>query len=325
MDSTIVKLESANKILAEATRLDDVKEIRDKAEALRQYAKQTNLSLEGQNYYAEIKIKAERRAGELLIEIEMHKGGRPTENPSHDASSLSDLGISYSQSSRWQQMSKLPDEEFEQHVEAIKTKDEELTSSGVLREARRYIKTKELEEIEEIEIEIPEGTYQTLVVDPPWPMVKIEREVRPKQVKFEYPTMTEDELRELFIPDIAAENAHLYLWVTQKFLPMGLRLVTEWGFRYQCLLTWVKNVGFTPFSWMYSTEHVIFARKGSLDLLVLGKRLDFKGKVQEHSRKPDVFYDLVREVSPGPRIDVFSQCDHEGFEAWGKEAGKFTA
>jgi N6-adenosine-specific RNA methylase IME4 len=95
---------------------------------------------------------------------------------------------------------------------------------------------------------------------------------------------------------------------------MALRLVEAWGCHYQCLLTWVKHVGFTPFSWMYSTEHVVFARKGNLELLVKGRRLDFYAKGREHSRKPDEFYELVRAVSPGPRLDMFSRGPHDGFD-----------
>jgi N6-adenosine-specific RNA methylase IME4 len=169
----------------------------------------------------------------------------------------------------------------------------------------------------------PSGSYQTIVIDPPWEMEKIERDVRPKQHGFDYPTMTEDELSAFPLPDIAAPDCHLYLWTTHKHLPLALRLAEAWGFNYECLMTWVKNVGFTPYSWMRSTEHVLFCRKGSLTLERLGLRLDFNAKVREHSRKPDEFYDLVKEVSPGPRIDVFSRELREGFDQWGNEVDKF--
>lgn len=164
--------------------------------------------------------------------------------------------------------------------------------------------------------------FATIVIDPPWPMDKIDRDVRPKQRAMDYPAMTITELAELDIP--ALGDAHLYLWTTHKHLPNALQLVELWGFNYQCLLTWVKNVGFTPFSWMYSTEHVIFARRGSLDLEVKGRRLDFTAKAREHSRKPDEFYQLVREVSPGPRADIFSRETREGFTSLGNEVGKFN-
>jgi N6-adenosine-specific RNA methylase IME4 len=88
-------------------------------------------------------------------------------------------------------------------------------------------------------------------------------------------------------------------------------------------MAWIKNVGFTPFSWMRSIELVLFCRRGNLDLSKVGARLDFSAKVREHSRKPDVFYDLVREASPGPRLDYFGREAHERFEVFGNEIDKF--
>lgn len=198
-----------------------------------------------------------------------------------------------------------------------------LTIPEALRTMKRDANELDREAIQRQRSEHPTGRYQTIVIDPPWPMQKIERDERPNQVGFQYPTMDEEALRVFELPDFAEGDCHLYLWVTHKFMPMGLRLCEHWGFRYQCLLTWVKNVGFTPFSFMYSTEHVIFARKGSLPLRELGRRLDFTAKVREHSRKPDEFYDLVRDVSPGPRIDVFSREKRDGFDQYGKEVELF--
>lgn len=172
--------------------------------------------------------------------------------------------------------------------------------------------------------EMPTDKYHAIVIDPPWPMDKIARDVRPNQVEMDYATMSIDEIAALPIPALfAPDGCHVYLWTTHRFLPDALRLFEAWGVRYQCLMTWVKNVGFTPYSWMYSTEHVLFGRVGSLDLLRLGLRLDFAAKVREHSRKPDEFYELVREASPGPRLDMFSREARDGFQQWGHEEGKF--
>ena len=181
----------------------------------------------------------------------------------------------------------------------------------------------EREEIKARPVVIPRGKYSCIVIDPPWPMEKIGRDERPNQVGFAYPTMTEEELQAWPLPALAADDCHLYIWTTHKFMPMALRLAGHWGFNYQCLMTWVKNVGMTPFSWMYSTEHVLFCRRGSLPLEKLGMRLDFQAKVREHSRKPDEFYELVRQASPGPRIDVFSREARDGFDQHGNEAEKF--
>ncbi len=165
--------------------------------------------------------------------------------------------------------------------------------------------------------------YQTIVIDPPWPMEKITRDVRPNQFDFDYPVMSIEEIKNFKLP-VNPEGCHVYLWTTQKFLPIAFSVFESWGIKYECLLTWVKNVGFTPFSFMYSTEHCLFGRCGSLSLLKLGKRLDIAAKVRQHSRKPAEFYDLVREVSPEPRVDIFSREPHEGFDQYGNETAKFT-
>jgi N6-adenosine-specific RNA methylase IME4 len=185
------------------------------------------------------------------------------------------------------------------------------------------IKQKEQQDNKPEAPEFPQGKYRCIVIDPPWDIKKVIRDERPNQGAFPYATLTDEEIKALPIQTIADENCHLYLWTTHKKLPAALEIVKEWGFKYQCLMTWVKNVGFTPFSWMYSTEHVLFCKKGNLDLLRKGMRLDFSAKVREHSRKPDEFYNIVLEASPGPAIDLFSRELREGFDTWGLEKGLF--
>lgn len=329
MTMALVKFEAVKQALAEARSIDEIKQIRDKAEALRLYVKQQGDGLEMQNDIAEIKLRAERRAGELLAEMDKAKGGNPQFQSILETTGstmlpvvLEDLGIDKFQSSRWQLEAEVPLEEFERHVAEIKAaKDKELTSVGLRRLAQRLKQKKEAETTEANILEFEgEAKYHTIVIDPPWPIRKILRDVRPNQDVFDYPTMTIEEIAKLPVADLAdPEGCHVYLWITHKFLPDGLRLFEQWGVKYQCIMTWVKNVGFTPFSWMYSTEHVLFGRIGSLPLLQKGLRLDFQGKVQKHSRKPDEFYQRVIEASPNPRIDLFAREPHDGFEAWGNE------
>lgn len=172
-------------------------------------------------------------------------------------------------------------------------------------------------------VKAPDGKFSCIVIDPPWPMKKIEREERPNQgVELDYPVMTLEQIAdEALVPvrTLAADDCHIYLWVTHKFLPAGMDLLKAWGFNYQCVMTWRKNVGITPFSWMYDTEHVLFGRRGNLKLQRLGLRLSFEAPVQGHSRKPDVFYERVIEASPGPRVEMFSRRERDGFTVWGNE------
>lgn len=223
-------------------------------------------------------------------------------------------------------------------AEGLKEKDEKLFDEVLegkksIPEAKREIRKADYKEriikVEKDKILVPKTKYRCIVIDPPWPTKFIKRTKRPDQFGIAYPTMSLEEIKnyplgkDFSIEKLAYKDCHLYLWTTHTFLPFCFEIVKAWGFEYKCLMTWVKNVGMTPMSWMYSTEHVLFCTKGNLPLLKRGMRLDFAAKVREHSRKPDEFYELVKKASPEPRIDIFSREKREGFDSWGKESTKF--
>jgi N6-adenosine-specific RNA methylase IME4 len=178
---------------------------------------------------------------------------------------------------------------------------------------------------------IPELTrkYRCVVIDPPWPMQKIERDVRPNQIGFDYPTMDEAQL-EAFgqtINDATAEDCHLFLWTTQKFLKLALHLIEHWGFRYVLEMVWRKSGGFQPHGLpQFNCEFVLYGRRGSPSFLeTTGFFCCFDGVRREHSRKPDEFYESIRRVTDGPRLDMFSRGPHDGFGQWGNQVAKFAS
>jgi hypothetical protein len=135
----LAPLEQAKALLAAAHSVDVVKTIHDQAEAMRVYATQARMGLEAQNHAAEIKLRAERRAGELLAAMAKNRGtllGGHTVLPPGPEPRLADLAISKMQSSRWQRVAAIPPAVFEQHIAAVKAAGEELTSAGLLRGVR---------------------------------------------------------------------------------------------------------------------------------------------------------------------------------------------
>ena len=170
----------------------------------------------------------------------------------------------------------------------------------------------------------PEGKYRCIVVDPPWPMEKWDRAVRPNQGAYlDYNTMTLDEIAAIPLGDLAdVGECQVYLWATHRFLPDAFKIFSAWGVNYHCLLTWVKPTGMTPMSWMFNTEFVLFGYIGRLNVLRKGLNVSFEAPVTKHSEKPDVFYDLVRQMSGEKRIDMFARREHEGFEGWGAESAR---
>jgi N6-adenosine-specific RNA methylase IME4 len=176
-------------------------------------------------------------------------------------------------------------------------------------------------------VELPQRRYGTVVIDPPWDMEKIERQVRPNQAGFDYPTMTEAQLAEFPLAPIVAADCHLFCWATQRFLPAAMRLTDGWGFKYIFLMTWHKPGGFQPHGLpQYNSEFIIYARRGAAKFAdTQAFNTCFQGERREHSRKPDVFYDTVRRVTPEGRIDIFSREKRAGFEQYGNEVDKFEA
>lgn len=116
------------------------------------------------------------------------------------------------------------------------------------------------------------------------------------------------------------------MWTTQKFLRAAFDILDAWGFRYVCELVWHKPGGYQPIGLMqYNCEFVLYARRGAPTFVdTTAFSACFTAPRREHSRKPDEFYDVVRRVTDGPRIDIFSREPREGFDQLGNEIERFA-
>src|SRR5258708_20296757 len=142
MKQELVHFDAIKMALQKAASVDEAKGIRDRAEALRIYAKQSGQSLEVLNRCAEIKLGAERRAGEILSEMAKNKGarGKGVRFRDESAPTLAELGISQAQSHRWQKIAGIPCRDFEAFLRGRKQEGKELTSVSVLRLANELIR-----------------------------------------------------------------------------------------------------------------------------------------------------------------------------------------
>jgi hypothetical protein len=124
-------LDRAHRLLSEANSLDDLIEVRDTADAARTFAKAAKLGLELQNRAAELKLRAERKAGTFLAKLKLRGGDRRSKSP-RVTLNLEELGVTNKQSQRWQLAASVSDPDFEKYVRGRSALGQEVTSSGLL-------------------------------------------------------------------------------------------------------------------------------------------------------------------------------------------------
>ena len=168
----------------------------------------------------------------------------------------------------------------------------------------------------------PTGKYKVVVIDPPWPVIPLNyKRGGNRWRRFDYSLMTVHDIVSLPIPEILEDDAFVFLWTPNRFVGTAIDIVNAWGTKYNCLFTWVKPHGVqVPNHPQFNAEWVVMGRKGSpqFNTTKAFKTANFwpRGK---HSEKPEGFYELLRRVTPEPRIDLFARRRIEGFDSWGNE------
>ena len=166
-------------------------------------------------------------------------------------------------------------------------------------------------------------SYATVVADPPWRpalgstwKTATTDKARPQK---HYTTATLDEIISHQPPTLG--KAHLWLWVLPQHIDWGYTVARAWGFEPQQTITWAKP-GLGVGRFQCNTEHVLVCRKGNRAGNPFGATRGtwFDWPRGRHSAKPDAFYDLVEQCSPGPYLEMYSRTPRIGWDAWGNEA-----
>ena len=197
------------------------------------------------------------------------------------------------------------------------TKDKKLNKS-------KSDKDKQKAELEKNRIvELPADKYQTVVIDPPW---NVERVLLPSHndAAFPYQQMTLDEIKSIKLP--LADNAFVFLWTTHGYLRDSFSIIeNDWGLEFVELLIWHKPNNNRPFANrpLTNSEFILMAKIGTPNLTSSkGFFTCFNGGKSNapHSEKPEEFYDMIRGITPEPRVDMFNRREIEGFDNWGNES-----
>jgi N6-adenosine-specific RNA methylase IME4 len=185
------------------------------------------------------------------------------------------------------------------------------------------------------------GHFDVISADPPWmyqknPGSKGGGDGAPGVAEREYRTMTNEEIAALPVRNVAADDAHLFMWITNPGIYGGrfsdvtpADIAAAWGFEFRTVLTWVKTVAAGRIDrggmgWYFrgATEHVLYATRGRAGIPAeLREPNVFLAAKGAHSVKPQAFYDLVERVTPGAnRLEMFARTPRPGWTVWGDQA-----
>lgn len=327
----IVRYDDELAEIEQATDLSGLKTTSDRLAALRTYAKSVAASLDEQNRIAELRLRAQRRAGELMLDWDGAQGQRSdlTSRQAVGKLTISELadevGITTRTSERWRGFARLPIDRFESFLAAAIAAETELTASALGREVQSWRRSERAAGKFEPG-EIPAGLYRVWYADPPWQYsdagVIDERETYGRAERH-YPTMSISELCAMgpAIRALSAPDAVLFLWVTSPLLFECAPVIDAWGFGYKASIVWDK-VGHN-FGHYVSVRHelLLICTRGSctpdatelVDSVISIERTT-------HSTKPPAFRELIdRLYLGGDRIELFARAPAPGWAAWGNE------
>ena len=222
-------LQNARTALSQVATVDDAREIRDKADAVRHYARQARLGQELIVEAAVVKLRAERRLGQILREMPLAtgvRGNQHDESPGEpNGALLSELGINKSESSRMQRIAELAEEIFETYILSETESQREPTIMGVMRLVRESKRPSsrateslpiDYESFASIDDLIRAGRrFKTVLITPPFEVFSVEQLERER------------------IREVVDEDTNVFLWTRPDRLIETLDLADCWGLGYR--------------------------------------------------------------------------------------------
>lgn len=328
MSAHLVRYDAACKALAAAKRVDEAKTIKDKAEALRAYARQAkNPQLEADAW--EIRKRAEDKLGELSAALDKSvlagKGKRnlPTSGK-NKAQALKAAGISTSAANRYEQFNRLPAREKERRIAqgraAIET-GKSIADAIIRQDDKKQRRAAREAELGAKQQAMPDKKYGVIYADPPWRFAPYSEDTgMDRAADNHYPTMEIAAIAALTPP--AADDAVLFLWATVPMLPEALSVMAAWGFTYKSQFAWIKDKAGTGFWNKNKHELLLIGTRGSIPAPAPGEQYEsaITAPRGAHSAKPFAFREMIETMFPTlPRIELFARESLVGWHAWGNE------
>jgi N6-adenosine-specific RNA methylase IME4 len=333
--TALMHYDAARRALAEARRVDEVKNIRDKAVAMEVYARQAK---DGEliAWSTEIKKRAERRLGEvmederkagLLAKAAGSKGKRGfLKNPR----TLAKRGIDKNLADRARKAAAMSEGKFEAEVDKAARVAAALVEgdAAVIKASRLRLREERIKKRYAIETAVaakikalPDKKYGVIVADPEW---KFKTWDGLSTGAEHYATSELDAIKNRDVPSISAKDCVLFLWATVPMLTHAMEVMAAWGFKYVSHVAWLKDRTGTGYWFINKHELLLVGTKGNVPAPVPGTQYPsvIEAPRGEHSEKPEVFLEMVEKYFPTlPKIELNRRGPaRHGWDCWGAEA-----
>lgn len=158
--------------------------------------------------------------------------------------------------------------------------------------------------------------YRTILADPPWST----NQTGKLGASQHYPLMSLEDICAMRVGDLAEDNAHLWLWITNSNIFEAPAVMRAWGFSYRSCLTWVKPRFGLGMYLRNATEHLLLGVRSKAPMKFRSQPSWLFAPVQDHSHKPEEQYAVIERCSDGPYLELFARRKfRENWHYWGNE------
>lgn len=325
MKTELIQWSEIQSAISIAENWDEIKQVETKLKAIQLIASQEKMAIPVKNRVVRYLIDIEAKKGEWLRDNVKHKGGQPKKEPLQDERVLlKDLKISHIESHRSQKLAEIPKEKRDEVLNEIEKEGKEITKTELTKRIKQEQRQAEIEQTKTEPIQTPEGLFDVIVIDPPWPapVKEYNSQYFMGRTANPYPEMTIEEIKNFKIP--ASDNSILWLWTTHNYIWDAKEIMDLWKFDYKAILTWNKEKMGIGYWLRKQCEFCLLGLRGKPEWKRKDVRDIITEKRREHSRKPEVFYNLVEGLCEGRKIDIFSRNKRNGWYQYGNETTKFV-
>jgi len=170
--------------------------------------------------------------------------------------------------------------------------------------------------------------YNIIYADPPWSFKHYSDKGKGRAPDNYYKCQNLQDIKDLPISNLAADDCILFMWVTYPFLQKSFEVLKAWGFEYKTIgFTWVKKNKKAD-SWFWgmgywtrsNAEVCIIATRGKITRQSSSVHQIVDTSIEEHSKKPDCVRERIIElVGDIPRVELFARQKTKGWDVWGNE------